>query len=301
MGPTGLLHIALRVPDVTTAKDFYTDFGLVAKDQDDRVDLRCDGRAQDQLQIFEGPRKHFQHVAFAIEPGSQDAFQTRAERAGVQLLDPPPGARAEGLWFTDPDGRYVNLIEDVPAAAREVDPPDLNMAGSYQRQDVARWQLLLDEVAVPRRLGHSLVFTPDLAATERFYLDVVGLGLSDRIKGRISFCNAGPGDHHVFGFIQSTHPGFHHASFEMDGFDQVGMGGQQMAARGHTEAWGMGRHTLGSNVFYYVQDPWGSWVEYFTDIDQITCAWQPEEWDVPPKTWSPALHPQFLLNQEDFT
>ena len=31
----------------------------------------------------------------------------------------------------------------------------------------------------------------------------------------------------------------------------------------------MGRHVLGSNYFYYVRDPWGSYAEYSHDIDFV--------------------------------
>jgi|SRR5450631_1169368 hypothetical protein len=33
--------------------------------------------------------------------------------------------------------------------------------------------------------------------------------------------------------------------------------------------WGVGRHTIGSNFFHYIQDPWGSWFEYYSDMDFI--------------------------------
>lgn len=298
LGPTGLLHIALHVPDMDVARDFYTSFGLEAGENGERLALRCAGRDQDQLQLVEGPQKGFQHVAFAIEPGSMQEYKVHLEQAGVQFIEPPAGAIGDGLWFKDPDGRYINAQEAGLAPSREVEPQQLNLAGNYTRFDQPRWQQVIGKETKPRRLGHSLVFTPDLEKTERFYLDVVGMGLTDRLKGLVTFCNTGEGDHHVFGFIQSTHPGFHHASFEVDGFDEIGLGAQQMVDKGYTEGFGLGRHTLGSNLFYYARDPWGSWVEYFSDIDQITCNWVPNDWEVPPASWSGALHKEFLENFE---
>ena len=38
-----------------------------------------------------------------------------------------------------------------------------------------------------------------------------------------------------------------------------------MRAKGHQEGWGLGRHTIGSNFFHYNPDPWGSWIEWFSD------------------------------------
>lgn len=56
-----------------------------------------------------------------------------------------------------------------------------------------------------------------------------------------------------------------------------------MAQCGYGEGWGVGRHEAGSNFFYYVRDPWGSFAEYFCDMDYIPagCAWDAR--DTPPE------------------
>jgi hypothetical protein len=72
-----------------------------------------------------------------------------------------------------------------------------------------------------------------------------------------------------------------------------------MAGQGHTEGWGLGRHSLGSNLFHYTRDPWGSWIEYFTDIDHITEDWSPRDWETPPAVWCPMMPELFLTNLED--
>jgi len=110
--------------------------------------------------------------------------------------------------------------------------------------------------------------------------------------------NSGPGDHHVFGFIQSSHPGLHHSSWEVNNLDELAIGAQLMADKGHRIGWGLGRHSLGSNLFHYVRDPWGSWIEYFADIDQISESWQPHDWDTPPAVWCPMMPGEFLENIE---
>ena len=144
-----------------------------------------------------------------------------------------------------------------------------------------------------------LVFVRDLAAAEAFYSRAVGLRVSDRSVGKATFMNCGPGDHHVFGFVQSTHPGLHHTSYEVANFDQIGMGAKIMAEAGHREGWGLGRHTIGSNLFHYIRDPWGSWIEYFSDIDKITEDWQARDWTAPPAVWCPIMPTEFLYNREE--
>ena len=114
------------------------------------------------------------------------------------------------------------------------------------------------------------MFSPDVMGSVRFYTDTLGLRLSDHSGDGIAFLHgAHASDHHMLAFAKSDGPGLHHSSWDVATFDDVGLGMQQMVDRGHTQGWGVGRHVLGSNYFYYVRDPWGSFAEYSHDIDFI--------------------------------
>jgi catechol 2,3-dioxygenase-like lactoylglutathione lyase family enzyme len=293
---TSLHSHSLQVPDLAVAATFYADFGLEVGDQGEVGTVSCSGRDQEQIVLREGPSKNLQAVTFTVRPGSLDELRTRLAEQGHPEVDGLPG-RGDGLWVRDPDGIRVQLIEAEPAGYRSYPQVAFNLGDRQERVDQARWLQLA--TPSPRRLGHVIKFTPDLAATERFYLEVLGLKLSDRVEGMLSFWNTGlGGDHHTFGAIQSSHPGIHHSSWEVADFDEMGMGAQKMAQCGHTLQWGLGRHTFGSNLFNYVQDPWGSWIEYFSEMDRITPDWEGKTWEAPPAIWGPALPPEFLVNAE---
>ncbi|AJX00610.1 2,3-dihydroxybiphenyl dioxygenase domain protein [Burkholderia gladioli] len=75
-----------------------------------------------------------------------------------------------------------------------------------------------------------------------------------------------------------------------------------MRNAGYLEGWGVGRHVLGSNYFYYVRDPWGSFAEYSFDIDYV-----PNDIDWPSANhapedslyvWGPAVPDYFFTNFE---
>jgi catechol 2,3-dioxygenase len=103
-----------------------------------------------------------------------------------------------------------------------------------------------------------------------FYTRVVGLQLSDRAQDIVAFMRGhGGSDHHIFGYIKSDRPGFHHASFEVGNVDEIGMGACRLLDKGYKDGWGFGRHVIGSNFFHYIRDPWDSMAEYFCDIDYI--------------------------------
>jgi catechol 2,3-dioxygenase-like lactoylglutathione lyase family enzyme len=278
---------------------FYSDFGLKVAARENALTVRCDGRDIDQAVLSEGSNKKLQFVTFGVESGCLPEWHTRVEKARVKLVEAPLGAEQAGLWFADPDGVLVNLREAENAPWRKATPEEsmFNFGDNIQRVDQARW-LTADSPASPRRLSHMLIFTSDMARSERFYTDLLGLRLSDRIKGMATFLNSGPGDHHVFGLIQSTHPGLHHSSWEVTNFDQIAVGARTMQEKGHQEGWGLGRHTLGSNLFHYIRDPWGSWIEYSADMDRITEAWTASEWEIPPAVWCPMPPEMFLTNLE---
>jgi hypothetical protein len=63
--------------------------------------------------------------------------------------------------------------------------------------------------------------------------------------------------------------------------DDVLRGGSNMIeANAERHMWGLGRHAIGSNWFWYLKDPAGNFVEYTADLDHITSQdlYVPKQW-----------------------
>ncbi len=294
---SGLHHYALEVPDLALADGFLQDFGLETGEKDGSLVAQCPGRDQEQVRLVQAAAKRLHHVSFTLCPGTLDSVTEALHRSGTPVIEPPPLAPEDGLWIRDPDGTAVQLLHEAPAPARPAAEVLVNVGASRQRVGIAQWRQATEDV-MPRRLGHTLLFTAQPQRMTDFYTQVLGLRVSDRIRGLVVFLNAGPGDHHIFGFITSTHPGFHHASFEVPSIDAIALGADRMRAKGREAGWGLGRHTIGSNFFHYNPDPWGSWIEWFSDIDQIDDHWVAGDWDVPPHLWGSPPPDTFLANRE---
>ena len=136
-----------------------------------------------------------------------------------------------------------------------------------------------------------------------FFTEVLGMGLADRAQDVIAFCCAKKdSDHHVVAFAKSPGIGFHHASFQVSDPDQVGRAGRALVKKTGKGEWGFGRHTIGSNFFHYVQDPWGSWIEYYSDMDHIDdySHWTPTNYGLEDSlaNWGPELPQDFTHNYE---
>ncbi len=215
-----------------------TDFGLETADKDGALVAQCPGRSQEQVRMMEGPVKRLHHVSFTVAPGSLDEILGSLERAGTPLIEPPAGADESGAWLRDPDGTAVQLLEGEQAPARPVAEVLINAGSSRQRVGTAAWREVTADVHPATARALAAVHRPARRA-DRLLYRVLGLHVSDTIHHDfVTFLNAGPGDHHIFGFISSTHPGFHHASFEVPSIDAIAIGADRMRSRGRDDRLG---------------------------------------------------------------
>lgn len=294
---TGLCGFGLEVPELAEAQRFYETFGLAAQRSEETLLLACPGRRDPEIVITESRQKRMNHISFFIAPEHESAFADKLRRAGLAVTDaPPPGGGRAGLWFQDPWGTWINLNPAHPAPTPQIALPPANLGGRGDRVDVNLWQELdKNRNRPPLRIGHMLIFTQDWERAEGFFANVLGLRTTDRGKGKVAFMAAGDGitDHHCFGLINSSHRGFQHASFQVVALDDLGYGAWRLRAAGYKEAFGPGRHAIASNLFHYTRDPWGSWVEYYADMDKITERWQCRDWESLPYTWGPEWSPEF--------
>ncbi|MDB5571003.1 MAG: metapyrocatechase [Hyphomicrobiales bacterium] len=288
------------VPDLKVAQDFYEAFGLDVREEGGGLGLYAHGSSHKWVSIGEGPRKKFGFFSFGLFEDDFEPFAKRLQAMGVKRIDPPPGADSNGLWFRDPDG---NLVEAKVAAKSSPDAKSQfgftsvagGLRGAPYRKDAGRTH--------PRRLSHTLLFTPDVLRAVDFYSRVMGLRLSDRSGDVIAFMHGVHGsDHHMIAFAKSGAPGHHHYSWDVGSVSDIGLGAMLMLDKGYDRGWGLGRHVLGSNYFHYVRDPWGSYSEYSADIDFVPsdCDW--DAGDHPGQdslyVWGPNLPDDFIHNYE---
>lgn len=304
MAVLGILAFTLEVPDVKAGVKFYSDAGLLASTDGQRARFRCVEQDRDSILLVGGAdRKRLHHVSLRAEHLAE--MERKVSANGGKVVDAPPGFETDGLWILDPHGMRIHLRE--LAADSELSAPpryEINAPGRIVR---TRRSAVLPSAQYrpvqPRRLGHIVVFTPDVMESVRFVTDALGMGLADRAQEVIAFCCARRNsDHHVLGFGKSAEIGFHHASFQVNDPDEVGRAGRALAEKSGKGEWGFGRHTIGSNFFHYVQDPWGSWFEYYSDIDFIDdyALWTPTNYELQDgmASWGPPLPADFAQNYE---
>jgi catechol 2,3-dioxygenase-like lactoylglutathione lyase family enzyme len=157
--------------------------------------------------------------------------------------------------------------------------PDPARANGTQRPDRRAAQI--------QRLGHVAIGTTRFAAALDWYLDTLGMIVSDFLyfdgqRGRgpaMAFirCDLGgvPSDHHTLAMALQPQTGYLHSAYQVTDLDEVAAAGEYLRERGYTHAWGIGRHIEGSQIFDYWRDPERLMFEHYTDGDVFDCSMQP--------------------------
>lgn len=297
-------QFAFTVPDLDVAEHFYRAFGLRTERHGQRLDLYTHGHSHCWGQVFaNGQDKKIAYLSLGAYAEDLQALRERVLALGHALIEPHPLSDGEGFWLRDPDGTAIQVVACAKLTPNAKAPSDGPLRKT-NRVGAGIAPMRSEGQAVrPLRLSHVLIFASDVPRSTAFYCDVLGLRRSDQSLDVIAFLHgAHASDHHLLAMAKSQGPGLHHTSWVVPSIDMVGMGMEQMVASGYTQGWGVGRHVIGSNYFYYVRDPWGSFAEYSYDIDFIG---HDTEWpagDYPPEDsmylWGPAVPDFFIQNTE---
>jgi catechol 2,3-dioxygenase-like lactoylglutathione lyase family enzyme len=290
-----LASITIGVPNVEATSRYYAEFGLT---RDGGCFSTIDGG--EQLRIVESPSRRLIELCIgADDPDDLDCVADGLARLGVtsqrdhaevSAVELHSGARAVV--------RVLPRLSQDPAMMVECNEP-----GRVARRNLRAPAVLSQEAIRPRKLGHIVIGTPDAEASRRFFVDGVGFKVSDEVRGVAAFMRCST-DHHNL-LIQPSPVAFlHHTSWQVEDVDEVGRGAMRML-EGHPErhVWGLGRHFIGSNFFWYLRDPAGNFSEYYSDMDTITDdqLWTPGEWEPSLRalySWGPDVPPS-MLEPED--
>jgi catechol 2,3-dioxygenase-like lactoylglutathione lyase family enzyme len=205
---------------------------------------------------------------------------------------------ADSLAAVDP-GTEVRVVVQVAPRLIQAGKAALVNAPGYVGRASTRAAATLREAPVrPRKLGHVVVGTTDLQASQRFFVDAVGFKVSDTVKGLAAFLRCST-DHHNLLVQPAPFAFLHHTSWQVDDVDEIGRGAQALLAKDPARhVWGLGRHHIGSNYFWYLKDPAGNFSEYYADLDCIVDdeLWTPGEFDGPKSlySWGPPVPASFL-------
>jgi len=227
-----------------------------------------------RISVEQGDADDVSFLGFEVAgPTELDTLRERLVKAGVAVGGSNPGAIAERgvlelISCRDPDGLPVEIFYG-PTLRTEV--PFVSPAGISQF------------VTGTQGFGHVVLSARDIAASRRFYQDLLGFRPSDTIRMRMGpqasfdmeFFHCNP-RHHTLALIPLPMPKrLHHFMLQVPTLDAVGFALERAEAAGVPISATLGRHTNDRMVSFYTRSPAGFEVEFgFGALDVDDATWR---------------------------
>jgi catechol 2,3-dioxygenase-like lactoylglutathione lyase family enzyme len=253
----------LQSSDPARLAAFYADAMDMTARQLDGGDWICEGPLRRVL-FTQGQDKKLGYAGFACRDAEGlAAIRARAERNGVGILpSPSPLFGPEAFAVRDPDGNLIAF------GLSKMEQPRGGLRGPLQ---------------------HLTLATEDPVAIERFYVERLGFLTSDYVRdsdGKILVCwMRSNHEHHTLACFRHSRQGIDHHSYEAGDWSVIKDWCDRMGARRIPLMWGPGRHGPGNNLFIFVEDPDGNWIEISAELEVM--------YDRPAKDWP---HEEHTLN-----
>ena len=250
-----LHHIQLQSSDPARLAAFYADKMDMTARQLGNGDWITEGPLR-RVIFTQGRDKRLGYAAFACRDAQGLAMiRARAETCGVVVLPSPSPLLQPGAFaVTDPDGNVIAF------GLAPQDPPRPGLRGQLQ---------------------HLTLASTDPDAFERFYVEKLGLLVSDRVRdgdGRLMVVWMRTNhEHHTLSCFRHARQGIDHHSYEAGDWSTIKDWCDRMGDRRVPLMWGPGRHGPGNNLFVFVEDPDGNWIEISAELEVVH--------DRPEKTW----------------
>ncbi|RZL82844.1 MAG: dioxygenase [Rhodococcus sp. (in: high G+C Gram-positive bacteria)] len=301
-----LTRVTIGVPNVAETAAFYDDFGLTrtvptagSSGRNDAVTFATtDGG--DQLELVPVPdRRRLVGLDVAVD----DTDDLDRIQHNLRRLDLTPVRSDTELSVVDPG---TEVLVRVAVGSRIIQTPfalpAYNAPGNIGRDGARADGIERTGRVRPRKLGHVVIGSTDQPASERFFTNGIGFKVSDRVPGMAAFLRCST-DHHNVLVQAAPVTMLHHTSWQVDDVDEVGRGATTMLEKDpQRHVWGLGRHHVGSNFFWYLKDPAGNFSEYYSDLDCIVDdqLWTPRDWEGAHAlfNWGPPPPPSFLAPED---
>lgn len=251
---TEIRYVGYGVPDLEAERAFYRDqWGLrEAGEQDGMVYFAAQG--SDELfvvRLRQSEDKRIDVIALAADSRADvDELHDRVRDAGCRIVFAPRELTGlgggYGFRFFNPDGLPFEISAGVERG---------------EARALQRWE------AVPQKISHIVMHSPNHKAAVQFFVDVLGFKVSDWLGDFMAFlrCNEW---HHRIAFLPGP-PCLNHVAYDMLSVDDMMRGISRLKEHETEIKWGPGRHTAGNNTFSYFVTPNGFAVEYTSELEEV--------------------------------
>ena len=124
----------------------------------------------------------------------------------------------------------------------------------------------------PKQLGHIVLRVRDLERSEQFYSDVLGLHVTNKRPGQMTFMSAVDDSSHELALVpvgddapgpEDSRVGLYHFAWQMDSFDDLKRFYAEMKSK-NVDVRGIGDHGISLGVYFF--DPDGNEIEAYYEM-----------------------------------
>jgi catechol 2,3-dioxygenase len=245
-----LHHLVIATPNPTSLAEFYrVALRYAITERDGQIFATGLDR---RLLFVPGTAKTLRAAAFAVPDRKElKRLRLRIEARQWPYRDAASPLLSESISVRDPDG-----TEFVFGLAE----PDVAPTTEAQ--------------ARLARLQHVVMSSRDPERVVRFFIDVLGFRLSDNVVDeqgdvRTSFLRCSH-EHHGFAVFKASEDRFDHHCYETKDWNEIRDWCDHMAENNIPIQWGPGRHGPGNNLFMFVHDTDGNWVEISAELEVVS-------------------------------
>lgn len=137
------------------------------------------------------------------------------------------------------------------------------------------------------RLQHFVCASTQTESMLSFYRDVLGFAESDRVvddRGELSssFLRSDH-EHHSFAVFRAPQSGPDHHAYDVPDWNAIRDWADRCSDLEIPIWWGPGRHGVGNNLFFMIEDPEGYKIEFSTELEHLSAEEPLREWPHGPR------------------
>merc|ERR1711965_454953 len=130
---------------------------------------------------------------------------------------------------------------------------------------------VLDGIHAP--LQHLTFASEDVVSFQDFYQNKLGFQVTDRVtknNGELATCfTTSNHEHHTIACFKSSKKGMDHHSYEVGDWNYIKNWCDHFALNNIKLMWGPGRHGPGNNLFVFIEDIDGNWIEISAELETV--------------------------------
>ena len=251
-----LHHLCFESPNPEKLSDFY---GKIMQMKPQSIGANawlCSGKNR-QILIKEGMKNRLEFAAFSCrDEGGLNLLKERVKEEGIEVISLQPDLfQNDAISIVDQDGHNISF---------GLSKPNINA-----------------ESVLNGPLQHLTFSTLNVEKFVDFYVGKLGFCISDRVlhsNGNLATCFVRSNhEHHTLACFKSDRIGVDHHSYEAGEWNAIRDWCDHFASMNIELMWGPGRHGPGNNLFVFVEDPDGNWIEISAELEVIH--------DRPSKDW----------------